>query len=358
MPVIGCIPLVASGANFRNQETLVDNINWLNCALGAQWTAVTACGANFISMCLDGDSGKKRQSVGRSVNELVEAMYPVLQSIDLAIEVLGDEDWLSVEDPLWVSNVLQPTLDDSSEAGTLISTTELSTMLAAPPPNGTTTEMVQRLVERLNNTLHGWSSGQLEPVEGVDMASFTAVEQLQNIINTYNNIAVDNGFSSYIEAYSFASSEINQLESWEEEAGVCAVVRIRIEQELAVTRTAFLARLEIENMEAAPLQEGSLEFIITNSDTGEVATHLFAIGNGSLSGSLTDGDGGWTLASEASGSIEWLIIPFSEAAPESDRSYGVGGTLRYFLDGENITIPLVPSVITITPDPSLLVHYF
>ena len=355
LPLIGCIP-VSLGAS--DSRTTVDTINWINCAVGSSWTHWPTCGINVATMCLDINIGKKRQSVGRSVNELVEAMYPVIQSMNLAIEVLGDEDWLFVGDPLWVSNVLQPTLDDSSEAGTLIFTTELSTILAAPPPNGTTTEMVQRLVERLNNTLHGWNNGHLEPVEGENMASFSTVEELSNTINIYNNIAVDKGFSSYIEAYNFASSEINQLDSWEEEEGVCAVVRIRIEQELAVTRTAFLARLEIENMEAASLQGGSLEFIITNSGTGEQATHLFSIGNGSLSGSLTEGDGGWTLPSEASGSIEWLIIPFSEAAPESDRSYGVGGTLRYSLDGENITIPLVPTVITVTPDPSLLVHYF
>ena len=356
LPLIGCIPLYLSGS--RPLQSTVDAINWVSCAINFKWLTWITCGVNVASMCLDVNIGKKRQSLGRSVNELEEAMYPVLQSIDLAIEVLGDEAWLSVGDPLWVSNILQPSLDDSSDAGILISTGEYSTILTAPPPNGTTTEMIQRLVERLNNTLQGWSNGQLEPVEGTNMVSFSTVEELSNTINTYNNIAIDKGFSSYIEAYSFASGEINQLESWEEEEGVCAVVRIRIEQELAVTRTAFLARLEIENMEAAPLQDGSLEFIITNSGTGEQATHLFAIGNGSLSGSLTDGDGGWTLPSEASGSIEWLIIPFSEAAPESDRSYGVGGTLRYSLDDENITIPLVPTVITVIPDPSLLVHYF
>ncbi|XP_065905004.1 uncharacterized protein [Dysidea avara] len=356
LPLIGCIPLYLGGS--RPWKSTLDTINWINCVIGSIWTHWLTCGLNVAEMCLGVDIVKKRQSVGRSVNELVEAIYPVVQSMNLAIEVLGDETWLYVGDPLWVSNALQPTLDDSSEAGVLISTTELSTILAGPPPNRTTTEMVQRLVERLNNTLHGWNSGQLEPIEGANMASFSAVDELNNYINTYNDIAIDKGFSSYIEAYNFASSEINQLESWEEEEGVCAVVRIRIEQELAVTRTAFLARLEIENMEAAPLQDGLLDFVITNSGIGEQATHLFAIGNGSLSGSLTDGDGGWTLPSEASGSVEWLIIPFSEAAPESDRSYAVGGTLRYSLNGEDITIPLVPTVITVTPDPSLLVHYF
>jgi len=59
-----------------------------------------------------------------------------------------------------------------------------------------------------------------------------------------------------------------------------------------------------------------------------------------------------------SGSIEWKIIPYSEAAPNSDQIYYVGGVLEYSLNNENISIPLVPSIITVIPDPSLKVHYF
>jgi len=195
-------------------------------------------------------------------------------------------------------------------------------------------------------------------MEGGNMASFSKTQALIQTIDNFNEVAIGKGFASYLDAYNFASSEVNKIESWEEEAGVCAVVRIRIEQELAVTRTAFLAKLEIENMEMFSLEHGDLEILIIDSGTGEVATDLFAIGNGSLFGSLTDGDGGWTLPSEGSGSIEWLIIPYSEAAPKSDHVYDIGGTLRYSLDGENITVPLLPTLITVTPDPSLLVHYF
>ena len=56
--------------------------------------------------------------------------------------------------------------------------------------------------------------------------------------------------------------------------------------------------------------------------------------------SLRSVDGKWFLLSEMSGAVEWLIIPYSEAAPVSDRGYDVGGTLRYSLDGDNITIYL------------------
>ena len=64
------------------------------------------------------------------------------------------------------------------------------------------------------------------------------------------------------------------------------------------------------------------------------------------------------LPSGMSGAIEWLIIPYSEAAPDSDRIYNVGGSFSYLLNGENITVPLFPTPIVVTPDPSLLVHYF
>ena len=97
---------------------------------------------------------------------------------------------------------------------------------------------------------------------------------------------------------------------------------------MAVTRVAFLAKLEIENKDSSSLVQGSLEIIIVDSDTGEQSTHLFAIGNETLSGSLTAGNEGWALPSEGSGSVEWLIIPYSEAAPKSDRTHDVGGILR------------------------------
>ena len=83
--------------------------------------------------------------------------------------------------------------------------------------------------------------------------------------------------------------------SEEEKEGVCAVVRIRIEQEIALTRDAFLAKLEIENMETFDLQRIQMEFLITDVSSAIESTLLFIIGNESLTGSLRDGEGGWVL---------------------------------------------------------------
>lgn len=357
-PGVGCIPLAVSGTNpFSSVSNAID---WISCIVDIDFLDYALCLKSLYTDCLSGGGNtRKKRNIDRTVNELAESLYPILQSVNLTIEVLGDRAWLSVGDRMWLSKVLQPALDDNSEGGTLISVAEFSAIMAAPPPNGTTTELVKNMITRINSTIYGWNNGELEPSEELNIASFSKVKQLSQSINASNDKAIKKGFSSYLDAYNFASGEVNKIERWEDEAGVCAVVRIRIEQELAVTRTAFLAKLEIENMESSPLENGNLEILIIESGTGKRATHLFAIGNSSLSGSLTGSSHkGWSLPSEKSGSISTLIIPFSEAAPKTDRAYDVGGTLIYTLDGDNITIPLLPTLITVTPDPSLRVHYF
>ena len=357
-PLAGCIPLAAGGST--PFKSYIDYLKWVQCITGDPILGAFLCGYGIGESCIAPRLKKalNKRNLDNIVQDLAGPLLAINQSIDAATEALGDVRWLSVGDKDWVTNIVQPALDDNSEAGVLISTTELSKILTAPLPNGTTIEMVTNLIERLNNTLHGWNSGQLEPPEGFNMASFSRIQELTQNISTLNDEAISKGFSSYLDAYNFRSAEFNKIDNLEEEAGVCAVVRIRIVQELAVTRVAFLAKLEIENKESSPLVQGSLEIIIVDSDTGVQSTHLFAIGNGTLSGSLTADNEGWSLPSEGSGSVEWLIIPYSEAAPKSDRTYDVGGILRYSLDNENITIRLLPAPITVTPDPSLLVHYF
>ena len=359
----GCAPLIAAGSfpNFNGDiiSGIITIWDWLNCLFELPWPSTIAnCVTKFYTNCLEpGSSGnRRRRSVTSMVNALAEAMYPIHLSIDLGIEVLGDKLWITVEDPNWLSNVLRPTVADESDSGVLISKTELSTILSAPLPNGTTIEAVTRMVERMNNTLFGWNNGQLEPQNtSFNMASYSTVQQLTQDINLYQQKAQEKGFSSYLEAYNFAANELNQLDSWEDEAGVCAVVRIRVEQELALTREAFLAKLEIENNEASSLEKVTVEIVITDTTTAEEATGRFSIGNSTLSGSLNSD---LSLPSGMSGSAEWLIVPYSEAAPTSNRIYDVGGVLSYTLNGEEIVIPLLPTKITVIPDPSLLVHYF
>ena len=374
-PIVGCISSVAVSI-YDGENPFPDlwsAMQWIDCAMGNRWTGYLTCFMNegVFDKCLDLLRNSTSNSTGTSrqkrntgpgeqlLSDLVDAIYPIQQTVALGTEVLGDDMWVfSVNDSEWLSNTLRPALDDESEAGVLISTGELSTILFAPPPNGTTISMVARMIERINNTISGWNSGQLEPLDGANMASFSAVQRFAQNINVSNELAQRRGFPSYVDAYIFASGEVNRMSNIEDEVGVCAVVRIRIVQELALTREAFEARLEIENQESAHLQQISIEIVIVDALTGDQATHRFSIGNGTLSGSITITNGGWMLPSDASGTIEWLIIPYSEAAPDADHIYTVGGSFNYIVGGENITVPLLPTPITVRPDPSLTVHYF
>ena len=368
-PLSGCIPVLKS---YLESGQLVNTVgDWISCLVPSKWipgvvrrsetaNSIVSCINNVYKNCLrTAPSRTRRQTLLNTVESHFQSMYPIHQSISVAVEILGDDLWLSVGDSYWASQVLKPTLDDSSEDGTLISQAELAAILSLQPPSKATTADVERLVARLNNTLSGWNSGVLEPTDEANMASYSFVESLTDEISRYNEMALNKGFTSYLDAYTFSANELNQLDQWpEEEEGVCAVVRIRIEQELALTREAFLARLEIDNQEDENLEQMTLDIIITNSSDGSLSTNLFAISNETLSGSLVRAGDSWTLMSGGSGSVEWLIVPLSEAAPETDQLYAVGGTLRYTIDNTNVTVPLLPTLITVTPDPSLLVHYF
>jgi hypothetical protein len=73
---------------------------------------------------------------------------------------------------------------------------------------------------------------------------------------------------------------------------------------------------------------------------------------------ITGIDGTGHLAVDLSGSAEWLMIPYSKAAPDDDTLYDVGGRLSYSVGGVNFSVPLLPDTITVKPNPSLVVHYF
>ena len=84
---------------------------------------------------------------------------------------------------------------------------------------------------------------------------------------------------------------------------------------------------------------------------------IYLAGQPSLIGiSAVDGNG--RLGKDLSGSAEWLMIPYSHAAPQDDTQYDVGGRLSYSVGGSEFSVPLLPDTITVKPNPSIVVHYF
>ena len=74
--------------------------------------------------------------------------------------------------------------------------------------------------------------------------------------------------------------------------------------------------------------------------------------------SLTGVDGNGVVESSKTGTVKWLIIPYSVAANLTEVDYEVGGTLKYSVNGQDLEINLFPDTITVYPDPELHLNYF
>lgn len=140
------------------------------------------------------------------------------------------------------------------------------------------------------------------------------------------------------------------------EEGVCARVRLQIDQEVVMARNAFNATLELINNSPTPIENVSITLVVVD-EFGNGVDERFGVRPPTLAG-LTGVDGSGIIVASGSGSASWILVPTSEAAPLGPTRYGVGGVLSYRQDGRQISIPLFPAPITVHPDPRLTIKYF
>ncbi len=139
--------------------------------------------------------------------------------------------------------------------------------------------------------------------------------------------------------------------------GLCAEVRVRIEQQAVLTRKAFLATLEVFNHgDIETVDEITLQIRVLDADLNEV-TSLFAIPDPLLEG-ISAVDGSDFLGPGESATIQWTLIPTHDAAPTEPTQYFVAGNFGYSREGVWIDEMLYPIGIWVYPDPMLNVDYF
>jgi hypothetical protein len=143
-----------------------------------------------------------------------------------------------------------------------------------------------------------------------------------------------------------------------------ATVKIQINQQALMTRTAFIGTLTIDNGNDFSLENIKVELQIKNAQ-GANATGLFGISQPVLLNlSAADGTGSLraddpnTSQDEGVGSAEWSFIPTNSAAPDAPLQYAIGGTLSYVEGGKTITVPLLSPPITVYPQAELYLDYF
>lgn len=218
--------------------------------------------------------------------------------------------------------------------------------------------MTKHLYERINNTTKWIQTGE----ESKNMIHYDKMKEYIEQMNDAEFEAVRRNYSSVGEMF-IKETQLFQQRLSEGSSGVCATIKLQIDQKMTLARQAFHGTLTIENgAEHAAMQDVKLMLNVHSTD-GKIATAKeFAIDVEKLYG--FDGelalDAGWSLAAGATGTATILFIPTRYAAPVRPVEYSFGGTLSYTdaNTGLRVTRELYPVTLTVNPTPELDLTYF
>ncbi len=286
--------------------------------------------------------------------------YPEIELYELVLDAPADL-WLapgaSASVQRWI-NAFRSKTQAASESGISVSETELADLLSMPVPQGIGQEQVVHIAERWNRTWMNWRAGVFEAADlpaGAD-TNFISLSALLAVVDRIligHEAAQAAGFATPAEGL---QAMIEESASLPRESGVCARIKLRTEQEAVLTRDAFRATLEIENTDAARLEQVAVTLWMRD-EAGADVTDLFGVRAPELTG-LSEVDGAGILAAQSTGTARWIIIPTVDAAPAVERRFFVSGQLNYVQGGTSVSVPLAPVSITVLPSPRLALNYF
>nr|NCR77171.1 hypothetical protein [Microcystis aeruginosa K13-06] len=283
----------------------------------------------------------------------------------------GDEIWLEGEESEILGDWLEAFLakaEGVNGESLQISEIQRKELLTLILPEQITGTDVNKFLDRWNRSIDYWNAGifDLADVPQGESADFIALDLWEKAVNEAseaNNSSLAKGFADLGEEIEASFTELQKALD-NESGGVCATVKIKIDQEAVMTRAAFLGNLEIENGNATNLTNLSVILQIKD-ENGNIVNDKFGITDPILSnitavdgtGILT-GDNPNTPQDEGIGSAQWTFIPTNLAAPETPTQYNIGGTLSYLENGKTITVPLLSTPITVFPQAELYLDYF
>jgi uncharacterized protein (TIGR02597 family) len=172
---------------------------------------------------------------------------------------------------------------------------------------------------------------------------------------------------------------ISQPQLFASSEGVCARVKIEIEQELTLERQAFEARLTVNNgLPATSLTDFQVELVFQDKDRqthANMATinpsankdtfnFFYRMADGmAAAGGILGADGKTekiVINQGSSKKLEWLIIPSIIAGGQNPKGtmYFVGATITYKVDGVEEKREIEPDYIYVKPMPKLKLAYF
>ncbi len=290
----------------------------------------------------------------------------LLAEFNLMRLYMGDDAWfhegMSTNYGVWLAAFSART-DATSAEGMRVSSAERAELLSAVWPDAMVETNLTKFLDRWNRTQDYYDVGiqKLSDVPSGQSKDFIPLDVFSNLVMMAQQAAlaneadgITNIFDGIADAYGNLRAEIMAYTN--SGGGVCAQVRLALDQDAVISRDAFKASLEIINNADTLLQAVSVQVVISNA-AGEVATSLFGIAPPTLE-NLTAVDGSGVIDGHTTGRATWTLLPSSDAAPAMPTVYSVSGTLRYTQDGLDVTVPLAPAAITVHPNPRVFVKYF
>ncbi|MFN0012185.1 MAG: CARDB domain-containing protein [Phycisphaerales bacterium] len=373
---------VAAGVAFPPTAEAALAYNYLKCSCNVTTKCPVECITNqpgdapcseltLLEELLGGNEPERWMANEGSPDDVALSAYRLQRATFVALlrptaRVFGSAKWLAVDESglsllLVVLQHLEVMIDSASDGGEFITDSELAQLsaLALPPP--LEPRDVTAFVERHNRTLVYAEQGIVDQsaVPDGESIDFVARDYVLPAVITANEIVRGVEASGGGSVGDVIGPADNALQATRRSSGqgVCSQVRVQIDQELAVTREAFSARLVIANSGQGDLLTNVVSDLHITDAAGNDATAFFAltaptpIGFGGSPGNLAVSPG-------TEGTLQWLIVPSSAAAPIVPTQYFVSGSFAYSVAGESIQVPLYAAAITVVPNPSLRLKYF
>ena len=297
---------------------------------------------------------------------LLQQVNARLEAVTTAENLLfgGDANWLNTNQSAtlqqWMTAFFTDAQNSSDGSGTITSA-EMTQLLATTLPSTVSSSEATEFLDRWNRTVQYWSQGIFTAAQVLagQSTDFLDIGAIQTAFNT----AVNGEQQSQVNGYSDPGAEVQgalkQFESDLAGQGVCATVKLQIDQAATLTRSAFSGTLSITNSTGrGALTNVVMDINITDAQ-GNPANGKFFVSSPSYSGAYSVVNGNATLPDNSTGTITFTFIPDDSAAPGAPTLYRIGGTIG-FTDpaGGNVSIPVFPSTITVDPQANLHLNYF
>jgi RHS repeat-associated protein len=297
---------------------------------------------------------------------LLQQVDARLQAVTAAEKTLfgGDANWLDTTQSAtlqqWVTAFFADA-QDSSDGGETITAAERAQLLATTLPSTVSTAEANVFLDRWNRTVQYWGQGiytaaQVPAGQSTDFLDVGALQTAFNAAHSAELVSQANGYSDPLTEMQAALTTVqNDLAG----LGVCATVKLQINQTATLTRSAFSGTLSITNSEGTGAMTNVVMNINITDAQGNPANGKFFISSPSYSGSFSVVNGHATLPDHTTGTIAFTFIPNDSAASSAPTLYRIGGTIG-FTDpaGGAIGIAVFPATITVLPQAQLKLNYF